>query len=561
MSKYRDHLLLFAGVAALQSLPLGAQERAGPVVAVTGGQVRGDFMPGPGGAAFKGIPYAAPPMGDLRWRETRPLKPWRGVLAAGVYRPGCGQMDPATKQAGEDCLFLNVWSPEWPARTKKPVIFWINGGELFGGSGALKPGSESLARQGVVLVSANYRGTLLGMMGHAELAAESPHRSSANYMLHDQVAVLNWIHRNIARFGGDPDNVTIFGQSGGGHSVSMLLASPLTKGLVHRAIIDSGAPMQVPRPYVTRQELEQIGTVTAEVLHAPKTDTIRYLRALPAAQVVAAMPEVRARLLAMGGEAYDEGTDGYVIPVPPGEVWAAHNEHHVPLIIGSTSQDTAGTIRGVAVPGPGASIEAVAAWKKEALELFYGKDADLLEAATRIYGLRGKPDEQTDYAPYGTQVQQLGTDLNHRCGTIYSAALHSKVAPTWLFEFSRTTPGKLPVHSSELPYLFGHDDLPDAAARAYSGMMQRYWVNFARSGNPNGPGLPQWPGYEPTSRASIEFANEGPVVRKGMRVAACAPYEAKLARDPRPLTGGLGTWIRGPAITVNTEAATPRRPE
>lgn len=148
----------------------------------------------------------------------------------------------------ENCLYLNVWSPEWsgnaPAGTKKPVMFWINGGGLMGGSGVLRDGAESLPQHGVVMVSANYRGNLMGMMGHPELTAESPHRSSAMYGAHDEIAVLNWIQKNIERFGGDPNNVTVFGQSGGGHMISMLLASPRTKGLIHKAIINSGAPYQ-----------------------------------------------------------------------------------------------------------------------------------------------------------------------------------------------------------------------------------------------------------------------------------------------------------------------------
>jgi para-nitrobenzyl esterase len=501
---------------------------------------------------FKGIPYAAPPVGDLRWRETQPVKPWKDTLRASEFRRGCGQKEggvQGTGDAAEDCLYLNVWSPTWPAGMKNPVIFWINGGELFGGSGALRPGIESLVRHGVVLVSANYRGTLLGMMGHPELTAESPHHSSANYMIFDEVAVLRWIHDNIARFGGDPGNVTVFGQSGGAHLISMLLATPFAKGLIHRAILDSGAPMQGPRPFLRLDELENIGVVTAQVLKAPTTGTIRYLRSLPAAEVVAAMPAVRAKLLEMGGEAYDEGTDGYIMPRPAGEAWSTHKELPVPMIIGSMSQDTAATIKGAAIPGPNASPEEVADWKKRILELFYGDTPDLLEQAMKAYGLRGDPNDVSTYAPYGTPAQQLGTDFDHRCGTHMSAALHSAVAPTWLFEFSRTTPGHLPTHSSELRYVFGYDDLEDAAARQQSAIMQGYWTNFARTGDPNGPGLPMWPKYETAGKQSLEFANDGPVQRAAVRAIACAPYIEKYTRDPKPLTGGAGTYIRGPAVT------------
>jgi para-nitrobenzyl esterase len=529
-----------------------AQQPSAPTVAVSGGRIQGRTLPMPGGAVFKGIPYAAPPVGEMRWRETQPVKPWKDLLQAGEFRNGCGQTEPGAGEAGpatEDCLYLNVWAPTWPARGRQPVILWINGGELFGGSGALKSGVESLVHRGVILVSANYRGTLLGMMGHPELTAESPHHSSANYMLFDEVAVLRWIHDNIGRFGGDPANVTVFGQSGGAHVISMLLASPFTKGLIQRAIIDSGAPMQGPRPFLHLEELEQIGEVTAQVLKAPATGTIRYLRSLPAAEVVAAMPAVRAKLLEMNGEAYDEGTDGYVIPQPPGEVWSTHREPPVPMMMGNTSQDTAATIRGETVPGPNASAKEVAAWETNILQLFYGDTPDLLETALQNYGLRGAPNEVLNAVPYGSPVQQLGVDFDHRCGTQLSAALHSTLAPTWLFEFSRTTHAHLPTHGSELRYVFGYDDLEDTAERRQSEIIQGYWTNFARTGNPNGPGLPDWPKYDAAKKTSLEFSNEGPVQKSAFRAVACAPYVEKYARDPKPLTGGIHTYIRGPAIT------------
>src|SRR5258706_3896534 len=178
-------LAALTGMLAMGS-PVHAQTApAGPVVAAAGGKVQGRPLPEPGGAVFKGIPYAAPPVGELRWRETQPVKPWQGVLEVGEFRAGCGQSVAGADGANvatEDCLYLNVWAPERPAGAKQPVIFWINGGELAGGSGALREGTESLARQGVILVSANNRGTLLGMMGHPELTSESSHHSSANYM-------------------------------------------------------------------------------------------------------------------------------------------------------------------------------------------------------------------------------------------------------------------------------------------------------------------------------------------------------------------------------------------
>ena len=527
-----------------------AQAADGPVVAVNGGQIQGRLLPAPGGAAFKGIPYAAPPMDERRWREPQPLAPWSGVLPADAYRPGCGQMVEAAnggKVATEDCLYLNVWTPQWPAASaKKPVMLWINGGELGGGSGSLRAGGESLIRHGVVLVSANYRGTLLGMMGHPELTAESPHHFSANYTIYDEIAVLRWIHDNIARFVGDPSNVTVFSQSGGAHITSILLTSPMTRGLIHRAILDSGAPIQPTRPYLRLEELEQIGVVTAQMLQAPATEQVKFLRGLPASELAGGdmMRAVRARLLEMNGAAYDEGTDGYGIPQPPNEVWEAHKEAAIPLMIGSNGQDTGLAIGETAPLDGSASADQVAAWENGILDVFYGQDADLLQRARQIYGLRGSPNEIASYAPWGTPVQQMGVDLNHRCGVALSAALHSTIAPTYQFEFTRTTPGHPPSHGAELRYLFGYDDLTDDSDRRYSEVMQRYWTNFAKTGNPNGPDLPVWSKYDVKTKPSMDFASDGPMPTRAVRAAACAPFNEKYARHPDALSSGANLKLR-----------------
>jgi para-nitrobenzyl esterase len=540
-------MLAVAGAWLIAFPASQAQEAAGPVVAVTGGQVAGRLLPAPGGAVFKGIPYAAPPVGDLRWREPQPVKPWAGMLQAGEFRPGCGQNlpGPGPRTANEDCLYVNVWTPQWPARGKLPVMFWITGGELAGGSGTLKDGAESLARHGVILVSVNDRGTLLGMMGHPELTAESPHRSSANYGLFDVVAALNWVHDNIARFGGDPGNVTVFGQSGGAHLTSMLLTSPLAKGLIHRAIMHSGAPAQAIRPYLRRDELEQIGVVAAQLLKAPSKGAINYLRGLPASQIVDAMPAVRTRLLQTNGQAYDEGTEGYLIPKPPNEVWSGHQELPIPVVIGSTAHDTTATIAGEAPLDPQASPEETRAWEKRLLEIFYGKDPDLLARALKIYGVSDGANEISTYPPYGTALLQLQVDLNHRCATAMSVSWHSKVAPTWQFEFTRTTAGHLPTHGSELRYIFGYNDLEDAGSRSYSDMMQQYWTNFAKTGDPNGPGLPVWSQYNDMTKASLDFATDGPVQKTASRAAACAPFIEKYTRAPKLLSSGADLRVRG----------------
>jgi len=528
-----------------------AQEPADPLVTITGGQVQGRLLPIPGGAVFKGIPYAAPPVGDLRWREPQPVKPWSGVRQAAEYGDDCpiangggggnglffGSVPADHAKFSEDCLFLNIWTPEWPAGDKKPVMIWFHDGELMGGSGDLRsgpaPGAESsLARHGVVLVSVNYRPNLLGMMGHPELTAESPHHSSGNEVMQDAIASVQWVHNNIARFGGDPGNVTIFGQSGGGHVTSFLVTSPLTKGLIHRAIAESDEPAQYRRTILTQQQLEQIGVVTAKVLNAPSTGTIKYLRGLPASQIAAATAEVRRRLVA-NYQPDDEGIDGWAIPESPPEVYRSHKEQPVPMIIGATAVDSTG-VPGAATP---MNPEQAAAWEKHVLERFYGKYPDLLERAMKVYGFRGTPNEVLTDPAYGTPVQQMGVDMNHRCAVQTSGVWHSAIAPTWTYEFKRSIPVPA-VHTSELRFIFGFltkEELSDQSALKLQDAMQQYWTNFARNGDPNGPGLPVWSKYNATTKQSMEFANDGPVPRTERRAAICALFTERLNRDPKPL--------------------------
>ena len=227
-------------VVVFAAVTMWAQDAS--TVSATGGQVRGAALPH--GAVFKGIPFAAPPVGDLRWREPMPVKPWQGARDATMFSPRCVQ---SGADVSEDCLYLNVWTAEWPSKSRKPVMLWIHGGGNFAGSGsdAVFDG-ESLAKRGVVLVSANYRLGAFGFFAHPELTAESSHHASGNYGLMDQVAALKWVRDNIARFGGDPRNITIFGESAGGLDINVLMTSPLAKGLYARLIGESGPVVAPP---------------------------------------------------------------------------------------------------------------------------------------------------------------------------------------------------------------------------------------------------------------------------------------------------------------------------
>jgi para-nitrobenzyl esterase len=238
-----------------------------------------------GGAAFKGIPYAAPPLGDLRWREHAPVAAWTGVREANAFGASCVQeilswnKQEATGNQ-EDCLYLNVWTPEWPSKARKPVMVWLHGGGNAGGGASVDYfDGVSLSRRGIVLVTINYRLGLFGFFVHPGLTTESTHHTSGNYGLLDQVTALKWVRDNIAQFGGDPNNVTLFWQSAGSVDTSYLLASPLSKGLFQRVIQESGPPI---RDMMTLSEAERAGEKFGASLNAPAgKDGIRFLRACP----------------------------------------------------------------------------------------------------------------------------------------------------------------------------------------------------------------------------------------------------------------------------------------
>jgi para-nitrobenzyl esterase len=257
-------------LAALTLVGFAGAAQEPPIVTITGGKIRGSALSR--GAVFKGIPFAAPPIGDLRWREPSAMKPWPGLRDATNFGARCMQNGVGVS---EDCLYLNVWTPEWPPKSLKPVMLWIHGGGNFAGasSDAIFDG-ENFARRGVVLVSANYRLGVFGFFAHPELTAESPHHASGNYGLMDQVAALKWVHDNVANFGGDPRNVTIFGESAGALDINVLLTSPLTKGLFERLIGESGpvvAPPSLP-------EGEKKGLGVAANLKASSQLAGRYLQ-------------------------------------------------------------------------------------------------------------------------------------------------------------------------------------------------------------------------------------------------------------------------------------------
>jgi para-nitrobenzyl esterase len=506
-------LILFAFVLSLAPL-LGADD---PVVSVTGGRIRGTAMSA-GGVAFKGVPFAAAPLGDLRWKEPAAVKPWQDVRDAKTFGPSCVQEIQAwNKQEAEgnkeDCLYLNVWTSEWPAKGKKPVMFWIYGGGNTGGGASVDYfDGASLSRRGVVLVTVNYRLGLFGYFVHPGLTAESPHHASGNYGLLDQVAALKWVRDNIAKFGGDPNNVTVFGQSAGAGNTAMLLASPMTKGLFQRAIQESGGAI---REMATMADAEKAGEKFAVSLKAPAgAEGIKALRAMPAEQLEKAWVSARGN----EGPNAAPSIDGYFNPANSANTFAAAKEHAIPLLIGSNAQEQRG-------PDPKEL--------REAVKTAYGINA---EKALAYYGLNNAGDGNSDPL-FGPANQQFGADSRQRCGAVQEAIWHTATKqPVWEYQFDRAIPGrKATNHSAELEYVFGNL-LPAGflggpygeTDRKISNDVQVYWTNFAKSGDPNGANMPKWPKFDATARLYMEFTDNGPVAKEGLRREICDLYMANV---------------------------------
>ena len=516
-------LLLSAGLCAAQPAP---------VVAVPGGQVRGQSLKD-GGAVFKGIPYAQPPLAELRWKAPQPVKPWSGERDALQFGGTCAQnpMWGMPKVVNEDCLYVNVWTPEWPAKGLKPVMVWIHGGGNVAGSG--NENGESLVRHGIVLVSLNYRLGIFGFLAHPELTAESADHASGNYGLMDQIAALQWVPENIKKFGGDPANVTIFGESAGAMDVNLLMASPRAKGLFHRVIGESGSVL-LAGGAAPLAKAEQKGVEFAKLAGAGDgRGAIKTLRAASVEQLLEAFGKfagpsgVPASLMV--------AVDGQVLPKSPAEVFASGKQIPAALIIGVNAREFGG-------PADAAQV-------KKQIESDYGA---LAAKALPLYGISTAADGTVSQsAPdplYGKAGDQFSTDTTFRCPSMVVADWNSKAGiPTYQYQFSRGVPGHPEIgaiHASEVWYVFGNLDQqrpmrPDyqAADYAISKAMQEYWTNFAKAGTPDGNGLPRWPKYEADSRKFLEFTDNGPVAGSQLRQKQCEVFAEALKQAPPKAPG------------------------
>jgi len=504
---YSGVLLLSMTAPVLAATTFAAP--AVPTVAhVEGGAIEGTISDGV--RAFKGVPFAAPPVGTLRWKPPQPVQPWSGVRAAREFGNRAMQLplfaDMVFRSPGvsEDCLYLNVWTPLAPTQKKLPVLVYFHGGGLAAGDGSEpRYDGAAMARQGIVALTVNYRLGVFGFLAHPELSAEGPMRASGNYGLMDQAAALRWVQRNIAAFGGDPSQVTIAGESAGSYSVSAQMINPQARGLFARAIGESGSVLG-REPLPTLAQAEQQGAAFAKAAGAA---SLAELRSMPAQQLLEVVRQP-------GMPWFSIVQDGAVIERAPLETYKRGWQAKVPLLAGWNSQEMhAGAILGKEP----VTKETFAA----ALEKLYGESA---RDAARAY----------DY-DVADAARDLASDRWIVYGTWKWIDLHSRIAPTYRYYFSRPRPASVTgkpadagaVHSGEIEYALGNLDGNSVYRwsdddRRVSATMQGYFANFIRTGNPNGVGLANWPivnhpapnvmridvqsaPYNPRDRARFEF--------------------------------------------------------
>jgi len=517
---------LLVAVLALAALAV----HAGSVtVEIAQGKLQGRTAgPDDGIKVFKGIPYALPPVGDWRWRPPRPQPGWDGTRLATEYAPDCVQaaypegsfFSRPSRPQSEDCLYLNVWTPTLARDAELPVMVWIHGGGLSRGSGA-SPWYEGtrLAGRGAVIVTINYRLNAFGFLAHPELSEQSPHGSSGNYGMLDQIAALEWVREHIAAFGGDPERVTIFGESAGSWSVNALMATPLAEGLFQRAIGQSGArfgPMRVlDRRAYGQRSAESFGVRVAQHLDAREVDD---LRAASAGRVLRAWRDA---------EGPDSPiVDGWVFPRHVRAVFEAGEQHDVPVIVGYNADE--GTTL-VAKP------PTTAAGYRERVRAMFGDGADAV--------LEQYPPADDPRAAFLAAFRDgaFGWEM-HTWGRLMA----NVDAPAWLYHFTRHPPGPRQArlgayHAAEIRYAFDNAHLFGEALtptdERLADTMADYWVRFARDGNPNGDGRPHWPAYGKRDHRPLTLGET-------VEVGAKLPREVMRTFDAIDARRWEGRWRR-----------------
>lgn len=438
-------------------------------------------------SVYKGIPFAAPPVGDLRWCRPQPVASWDGVREALKFGPVAPQQSPfPTPEAqSEDCLYLNIWTPAKTAGERLPVMVWIHGGGFtFGAGSTVIYDGTRIANEGVVVVTLNYRLNILGGFAHPRLSKETKEGTSGNYGLLDQIEALRWVTRNIKQFGGDADNVTIFGESAGGLSVTALMVSPMTKGLFQRAIVESGSRGMMG----TLEAAEKDGIELVKKMHLE--DDSGLLTTLRSKSWQELPDAARFR----GGPV----VDGWVFTDQPQNLWTKGQQHDVPMIVGYNRDEATFFLR-----GRGALPSTVDEYKKSVAERFPKGAQSILE----LYP--AKTDDDVYWAEIALRTDSsLGVTAPEQLRGMFNVS-----AKGWLFYFTRVPPGPTAArmgasHAAELRYVFGTIPADSSDVdRRLSDAMIKYWTQFAKSGDPNQAGLPTWPAFEKLSEGYLELGD------------------------------------------------------
>ncbi len=500
-----------------------------PFARADGETLEGVTLPG-GISVFRGVPYAKPPVGDLRWRPPVAREPGTGRRSATAFGAACMQtdrlavwtkaiaavfgtvdkVDATPLTTSEDCLYLNVWSANVGGRQGRPVMVWIHGGANLSGDGH-SPWYDgtALAKRGVVVVTLNYRLGVFGFLAHPALTTESPNHSSGNYGLLDQVEALRWVQRNIAAFGGDPANVTVFGESAGSIDLMHLMAAPAARGLFTRAIAQSGAPMIGMAPL----RLAEVGGARAlEPLVTDSTNPLASLRAAPAADVLAAGTKAMG-----GGQLMGPIADGWVLPDMTARIFEAGKQHRVALMIGTNALEMT-TLRAF-MP----KVEPTTAGYEKWIGQLFGPSAP---AVLSLFPVT---------APEQVERQSLAvyTHVLFTCPARVAARSMTAVRqPVYLYQFTRVLPGGERLgayHAMEITYVFGNTLawMPREPVDAQlSEAMMGYWTRFAATGDPNGAGKPTWPRYDDTAQY-LDFGNTV-VAKRALEHDMCDVNEPRL---------------------------------
>jgi para-nitrobenzyl esterase len=521
-------LSFFCGQASI------AVGTSSPRVTLETGILEGTYFDEHGGAAFLGVPYAAPPVGELRWKPPEPLKKWDGTREAKQYGPAAPQFPAGWLPYigwSEDCLYLNIWTTPFVRDAKLPVIVFFHGGGNRAGYSQLTPLGPALSRLGVVVVSANYRLGPFGFLAHPALTAESEHHSSGDYGLLDQLQALRWVRDNISRFGGDPSRVTVMGQSAGAVDICLLMASPLALGLFQGAILESGEAESVlnedirsPVPY---NSIPSTGEASGERLAkdlgiADGPETLAKLRNLPVDKILAACQQDH-------GVSFDAIVDGWVIPEQPAKMFARRKQLNIPVLVGSNADEA--TVFGHAGP------KTVDEYRRY-LDQDTGRFADQEFEAYPARSDAAVPEQylklQNDLFGYGAfSLAEATTRLGQRA---------------YLYQFTYAEKGRRAnlgaYHGEELNFLsnsFPADWEHNGAEEKLGRAMRSYWTQFAKTGDPNFQGLPKWPAYDLREGQYLELGRRVGLQQVPERIKILEHIMAQVIAEANGTKGGSAT--------------------